>query len=179
MPAQTREEILDKCITIFAENGIEKTAVSMICKKMPINPATLYKLFSSKQEIISECVKRCSANIEAELLNGMKAYKGDIRGMGEFFFDVVKKNSKGMRFCVQVFTSPNSEDDFNSPTLYFRNKYAVYSNIIAEIIGVEPKVFEPYFRLFLSVMYYYVLTDDEKQCNMQRQKLYELLLKEV
>ena len=49
----------------------------------------------------------------------MKKYENDIRGMGEFFFDVVKRNSKGMRFCVQVLTSPNSENDFNSPTLYF------------------------------------------------------------
>lgn len=30
MPAQTKEEILDKCIGIFAENGIENTAVSVI-----------------------------------------------------------------------------------------------------------------------------------------------------
>ena len=178
VPVQTKEEILDKCIGIFAENGIENTAVSVICRKMPINPATLYKFFSSKKEIISECVKRCSSNIETELLNGMKKYENDIRGMGEFFFDVVKRNSKGMRFCVQVLTSPNSENDFNSPTLYFRNKDAVYSNIIAEIVGVDTKIFEPYFRLFLSVMYYYVLTDDEKQCNVQRLKIYELLLKE-
>ena len=54
----------------------------------------------------------------------------------------------------------------------------MYSNIIAEIVGVDTKIFEPYFRLFLSVMYYYVLTGDEKQCNAQRLKLYELLLKE-
>ena len=117
VPVQTKEEILDKCIGIFAENGIKKAAKGLY-------------FFSSKKEIISECVKRCSSNIETELLNGMKKYENDIRGMGEFFFEVVKKNSKGMRFCVQVFTSPNSENDFNSPTLYFRNKYAVYSNII-------------------------------------------------
>lgn len=53
----TRQEILDTALGLFAQNGYEATSISQIAEAVGIRKASLYSHFASKQEILDEIVR--------------------------------------------------------------------------------------------------------------------------
>lgn len=51
------EQILETAYILFAENGFEKTSLSMIAKEVGVTKPAIYYYFSSKEELIKELFK--------------------------------------------------------------------------------------------------------------------------
>lgn len=51
------EQILDAAYKLFAENGFEKTSLSMIAKEVGVTKPAIYYYFSSKEELMKELFK--------------------------------------------------------------------------------------------------------------------------
>ena len=54
----TRQEILDTALGLFAQNGYEATSISQIADAVGIRKASLYSHFASKREILDELVRQ-------------------------------------------------------------------------------------------------------------------------
>ncbi|WP_020061815.1 TetR/AcrR family transcriptional regulator [Bacillus sp. 123MFChir2] len=51
------EQILERAYILFAENGFEKTSLSIIAKEVRVTKPAIYYYFSSKEELIKELFK--------------------------------------------------------------------------------------------------------------------------
>ena len=170
MYAQSKNELLSKFLDIFIQHGIENTTMRMLCQGAQINPNTVYQIFKNKEEIIINCGFYATQLIENELRLGAPNYCSDQTAMGEFFFKTFRKYKKEIRFCIQLMTSPNI--NFKQTEEVFEQKMFAYSNELASILGMKINGFEMYFRLFMSMMYYYCITGDEAGAKKQRQYIY-------
>lgn len=53
-----RDLILEKAIEVFAQKGSQQTTVADIAKKAKIAQGTVYVYFSSKEELLNECMQQ-------------------------------------------------------------------------------------------------------------------------
>jgi TetR/AcrR family transcriptional regulator, fatty acid metabolism regulator protein len=53
-----RDLILEKAIEVFAQRGSQQTTVADIAKKAKIAQGTVYVYFSSKEELLNECMQQ-------------------------------------------------------------------------------------------------------------------------
>ena len=56
-PEVRKKEIIDVAMALFEENGIMKTSMNDIAKKMDVAKGLLYYYFKSKDELISEVIE--------------------------------------------------------------------------------------------------------------------------
>lgn len=62
-----REEILDKALDVFVQEGYKDTTFQKIAERCGITRTILYLYFENKREIFSSCIKRFMAGLEAEI----------------------------------------------------------------------------------------------------------------
>jgi len=167
-----RNRVLERFLPAFVEHGIENTSISKLCDYGRINPNTVYQIFESKEEIVISCAQYVTDKMVYELRKGLNQHTGSSQELGEFFFAVFKKYKNEIRFCMQVMTSPNERYNFarNSSEDMIRT----WSDEVADVLGYEREWFECKFRLFLSVMYHYCMTDDEKSAEKQCRFIYSI-----
>ena len=63
----TREHILVVAAQAFYDEGIRATGVDTIAARAEVAPATLYRLFASKDELVAAYVERCAAAYRSRL----------------------------------------------------------------------------------------------------------------
>ena len=66
--AETREHILDVATELFYWKGIHATGVDRVAQAAGIGPTTLYRLFASKDDLVTAYVERAAAGYRAEIL---------------------------------------------------------------------------------------------------------------
>lgn len=59
--SETREHILGVAADLFYRDGIRATGVDKVASCAAVAPPTLYRLFSSKDELVAAYVERCAA----------------------------------------------------------------------------------------------------------------------
>ena len=57
----TREHILAVAAELFYWEGIHATGVDTVAARAEVAPTTLYRLFASKEDLVTAYVERCSA----------------------------------------------------------------------------------------------------------------------
>ncbi|MTI58595.1 MAG: TetR/AcrR family transcriptional regulator [Firmicutes bacterium] len=71
MPKQLydKEDILDKCLTVFARNGYENTSTTMLAEAAGISRSLIFHHFNSKKELFLNLLDRCfeKGRIELEI----------------------------------------------------------------------------------------------------------------
>lgn len=87
-------EVLEKAMYLFWENGYEATSMQMLEKKMGINKFSIYSSFGNKHGLFLESIKQYKYKVNdvfKKLENGTKGVE-DIK---QFFYDSVSSNIKG------------------------------------------------------------------------------------
>jgi len=62
-----KEEILDKALDVFVDEGYKDTTFQKIAERCGITRTILYLYFNNKKEIFSSCIKRFMEGLEAEI----------------------------------------------------------------------------------------------------------------
>lgn len=63
-----KEEILDKALDVFVDEGYKDTTFQKIAERCGITRTILYLYFKNKKEIFSACIKRFMGKMEAEII---------------------------------------------------------------------------------------------------------------
>jgi len=102
-----REEVLEKAMKTFWDNGYENTSSRMLQKKMGINQKTLYSEFKSKNQLFIEALKSYENLNKEVILNKLIHSKGELNDIQEFFqeFIVAVKSGKSPNGCLFANTS--------------------------------------------------------------------------
>ena len=67
-PEVRKKEIIDVAMALFEENGIMKTSMNDIAKKMDVAKGLLYYYFKSKDELISEVIESFTKELDEQIL---------------------------------------------------------------------------------------------------------------
>lgn len=176
MNVHIKNEMLKKFIEKFSETGIENTSIRDLCKHAGVNSKDVYQLFENKENIVIQAGLYVNNIIETELRKHIEEYANNNVLMGEYFFDTFKKYVKEIRFCIQLMSSPNpAYQQLSSGCANIR----AWSDEVAGILGIDKDKFEALFLLFMSMMYYYCMTGDERAAKIQRYYLYETIHNET
>ena len=62
-----KEEILDKALDVFVDEGYKDTTFQKIAERCGITRTILYLYFNNKKEIFSSCIKRFMEGLETEI----------------------------------------------------------------------------------------------------------------
>jgi len=82
---RTREAVLNAALERFAERGFHGTAVPDIARAAGIAAGTIYRHFTSKQQLVNEVYRRCKTAMMQQLLGDLNT-EADARELFRAFF---------------------------------------------------------------------------------------------
>lgn len=92
------EEVIEKAMYLFWQNGYENTSVRMLEKEMGINQFSMYASFGSKQGVFLESLKSYKSKTNEVFVKLINANNG-VEDIKQFFYDSItvseKLNHKG------------------------------------------------------------------------------------
>jgi AcrR family transcriptional regulator len=90
--ADTREEIREVALELFATKGFEQTSLREIAERLDITKAALYYHFPSKDELLSAVVEPLVTDIEAFLGEARRLLLEGERRVLEAYFDLCHRH---------------------------------------------------------------------------------------
>lgn len=144
------EEVLEKAMHTFWQNGFERTSVRMLEKDMGINQFSIYDSFGNKQDLFIEVLKKYKDHVGSTFLKDLKASKGRLADIRKFLSDYSKtvREGKQANGCLMVNTSlevgHKDEKVLRQLELYFEFIKKVLSHALdkAKAIGELPQDFD-------------------------------------
>jgi len=99
------EEVINKAMQLFWENGYDATSVRMLEREMGINQFSIYASFRNKQGVFLESIKCYKKKIKEELLDKLNESTEGIEAIKQYFYNFIEfsKNntiSKGSKGCL-------------------------------------------------------------------------------
>ncbi|CAM3980393.1 TetR/AcrR family transcriptional regulator [Nocardiopsis rhodophaea] len=88
----TRAEIRDVALELFAQRGFEKTSLREIAERLDITKAALYYHFPSKMDLLREVVNPLLTDVPAMLDAAEQAPGAEPRRILEGYFDVIARH---------------------------------------------------------------------------------------
>lgn len=96
--AKRKQEILEKALDVFVEEGYEDTTFQKIAERCGITRTILYLYFDNKKQIFAESIKRFLSSLESEIAAVARDERVDseekILKIGEILVDACEKESK-------------------------------------------------------------------------------------
>lgn len=90
-----KEEVTEKAMKVFWDNGYKATSMRMLEKEMGINLYSIYADFESKEGVFIESLKRYLDLNKVVILKKLLESKGDIDDIQQFFYDFVSSVKSG------------------------------------------------------------------------------------
>ena len=93
------DEVIDKAMNLFWQNGYENTSMQMLEKEMGINKFSIYASFGNKQGVFIKSLKAYNAKSNV-FFNKFKNASNGVEDIKQFFYDSVstlykEENQKG------------------------------------------------------------------------------------
>lgn len=106
------EEVIEKAMNLFWQNGYETTSVRMLEKEMGINQFSMYSSFGSKQGVFLESIK-CYKKKLSGILSKLEESSKGAEAIKQFFYDFleISSESKQKRGCLLVNTATELGED--------------------------------------------------------------------
>ena len=110
--AETREQILTVASELFYWEGIRATGVDAVVARAEVAPTTLYRLFTSKDELVAAYVERCSGAYKERLTAASSPTVGTARdrilGLFDVFADeALSETCRGCPFMMVLAEFPD------------------------------------------------------------------------
>jgi TetR/AcrR family transcriptional repressor of nem operon len=80
------QEVIEKAMFLFWQNGYANTSVRMLEKEMGINQFSIYASFGNKQGVFLESIKSYRKRIKT-ITNKLEESNNGIEGIKQFFYD--------------------------------------------------------------------------------------------
>lgn len=124
--AQSRDNILQAALELFAENGFHKTSISQISKKAGISKGLLYNYFGSKEELlnvlISEALEHVNKVIDENLLKHSDP-KTQLKLIINRSFDVIEDNKPYWKLFMLMAIHDDVMDEMMTKSKEMQGEY--------------------------------------------------------
>ncbi|MNM82687.1 HTH-type transcriptional repressor ComR [compost metagenome] len=97
-------EVLDKAMKIFWEQGYEKTSMSDLVEHMGIHRRSIYDTFDDKHSLFLQAIDRYFGKVNATLLAEVKTSKTAVEALHKIFSFMINE-SEGMPSCCLIVNS--------------------------------------------------------------------------
>lgn len=133
-----RQEVLEKAMKAFWDNGFINTSARMLEDKMGINQRTLYAEFKSKDQLFIESLQQYEQLNKEVILKPLLASDGDLEDIRTFFTDfiVAVKSNQSPNGCLFAntamefgTTSPEVKERLDS---YFDLIYMAFFDLLTK-----------------------------------------------
>ena len=144
--SDTREQILDTTLQLFAERGYHKTKISDIVKAVGVAQGTFYWYFKSKETIALEVIKNGQEKLLQFIAQGYRQSGGTVqdavKASENLFEDFFTFSEKNKALMVLLFKGIETEESVHNAILETREKLedAFHQNIKRAMeLGILPK----------------------------------------
>ncbi|MBF7095586.1 TetR/AcrR family transcriptional regulator [Alkalibacter mobilis] len=173
--AERKKQILDCAMTLFAKYGYKGTTTAAIAKKSEISEVTLFRNFSSKQEIFMKCIEPVFVNTLEETLDFPTETdpKGSLKSILQ---ERIKTISKNYELVKLILSESEFISDFREESLMqimSKRFMAVF-----EKIGIPKAKREFVLRLVMGsiLSYLYLPQADEEKIQQYSADLAEMII---
>lgn len=103
----SKDEVLEKAMLVFWENGYEATSVRQLEKAMGINQFSIYASFSNKKGLFIESLKNYRKYVKTNRFQNLLKDHARLSDLEVFFWDFTKAIKQGNMFngCLVVNTA--------------------------------------------------------------------------
>ncbi|WP_281988456.1 TetR/AcrR family transcriptional regulator [Aquimarina aggregata] len=106
------EEVIEKAMNLFWQNGYETTSMQMLEKEMGINKFSIYSSFGSKTGVFLESIK-CYKEKLREITDKLQVSSNGSVGLKQYFYDFVEfsKETNIAKGCLITNTANELGED--------------------------------------------------------------------
>nr|MBC7612602.1 TetR/AcrR family transcriptional regulator [Pseudopedobacter sp.] len=112
------QEVVEKAMYLFWQNGYESTSVRMLEKKMGINQFSIYASFGSKQNLFLESLK-CYREKMNEIIEVLEKSENGLSAIKSYFFSFLKFSKSDHQFMGCLVTNTFNESILKSDPILF------------------------------------------------------------
>ncbi len=138
--AYNSEEVLDKAMHLFWENGFETTSVRMLEKNMGINQFSIYASFVSKENLFVETLKKYKQYVKDHVFYDLLKPEANLKDLEKFFLRFMQeiRNEQQMKGCLVVNTAremgKKNDSIANELKNYFRFVKEMLSGVLVNAV---------------------------------------------
>ncbi len=155
--SKRKQEIIDKCLETFMQNGLSHTSTKKLCDALNLNSGGVFYYFKTRDEIIIACAEEAKKRIECDLF-GIAI--SDIEHPERLARDLQARATVMrplMKFFVSVCATPKYENAVTPLLDKLTIRYKRYTEQFAEKLCVSPENVAPYVYIVINTMLSYML----------------------
>jgi AcrR family transcriptional regulator len=156
---QTREHVLDVATELFYWEGIHATGVDRVARAAEVGPTTLYRLFASKDDLVTAYVERGAAGYREAILSSTAPEVGDARarilGLFEATFAAVQPETcRGCPFLMALAEYPDAASPVHRAAVAIKEWVrGRLHELVAELSADDPAALADQLTLVLEGVY--------------------------
>jgi len=131
------DNVLEKAMHVFWNNGYENTSVRMLEKEMGINQFSIYSSFSNKHNLFIESLKKyreyVNKNVYGDLLKPGARLRDLERFLNRFAED--KKPGEKYKGCLVVNSTGEINPMDNEVSVELKNYYIFIKEMLKKVLG--------------------------------------------
>lgn len=132
MRANKRDELLQKALSVFYQNGFNATGMDMLVKETGISKTSMYKHFKTKDDLILATLRLRDELFRNTIVRRMEELSDTPKGQILALFDAMGEWFRSEEFRGCMFIKASSE--FQNPSHAIRRQSAEHKLLFAEHI---------------------------------------------
>ncbi len=172
MAKKGKNYIIEKCFDCYVKNGIEATTTRDFCAETGVNINTLYRIFGSKDNILTACVNYGFSQLENTFFDALKEFD---KSSFDIFPELVKIGmdfAPKMRFLHQAISSPLYE---SRREVQFKKLNAFYDRFGRELamrFDCPYELIRDYIYEIMTLLSYFSLWGSADMAALQFSKIF-------
>lgn len=149
-----KEQVLNEAKKLFFVYGFKKVSMDEIAAACKMSKKTIYQLYSSKDELIRECVDRISTEkVSAihRILDSEPLVSGELNGMFEIFGTINQDVSEAMMRDMSYFPDVWNMIEEKRMTVFARMGYIIEQGKLDGSINPSLNV-DLFLRIFMGIL---------------------------
>lgn len=164
--------IIEKSYECFVKNGIENTTTRDICAAAKVNANTLYYYFTSKNDILIECVNYGFLKLEDALFDALKEFDKSSFEIFPTLTTIVLDYAPQMRFLHQAVSSPSYEEYREEQFKKVNAFYDRFGRELAKRFECPPELIKDSISEIMTLLSYYSLWGSREMAAIQFNRIF-------
>ena len=134
--AFSEDNVLEKAMQVFWDNGYEATSVRLLEKEMGINQFSIYATFENKKNLFIESLKKYREYVKTNRFQGLLKNNAKLKDLDTFFHDFAQaiRNGQKHRGCLVVNSTGEIGAKDTEIMIELCNYYDFVKNMILHVL---------------------------------------------
>lgn len=180
MRGKSKKKMMDTALEFFSQYGYHATSISKIAKEAGIAKGLVYNYFGSKEELLSEIIKR-EVNQFNELFHAFTkeaVTKNDVISLIEQIFEAVKQHISTWKLFFRMMLQPEVSElakhdmaDFSHHVSHFSVDYFTIKGESNPTLKAKALA-----ALLHGAFFQYMLNEDDEMLELAKNEIFEKFL---